>query len=134
VSDQLHQQALLAAMGGLMKPAVSHGKREVGNIDLYNRPKVSNPEGGTSTVYSMSFIDEDPKSPRFGKEVLVPRADGGRILSEDEAIARYYETGNHMGAFDSPQEANAVADRIHQDYERGKYDMRPAVSHVKGQK
>lgn len=131
MSDQLHQQALLSALGG-MTPAASHGRREPGNIDLYNRPKVPNPQGGTSTVYSMSFLDEDPQSPRYGKEVLVPRADGGRILTEDEAIERYYQTGKHMGAFDTPQEATAHAETVHNDYAAGKYEMRPVVSHPRG--
>lgn len=131
--SQLHQQALLAALGD-MKPVASHGRREAGNIDLYGRPEVPNPAGGNSTVYSMSFQDEDPRSPRFGKEVLVPLADDGRILSEEEAIDRYYQTGKHLGAFDTPQEANANAERIHNEYEAGKYRIRPAVSHQRGQR
>jgi hypothetical protein len=130
----LHQQALIAALGGVMKPAASHGRREGGNIDLYERPEIANPAGGNSTVYSMSFLDEDPQSPRFGKEVLVPLADGGRILSEEEAINQYYKTGKHLGAFDTPDEANANAERIHNEYEAGKYRIRPAVSHQRGQR
>lgn len=125
----MDQDALLSLLGQ-MKPVASHGRRDDGNIDLYERPKVPNPEaGGTSTVYSMSFVDEDPQSPRFGKEVLVPRADEGRILSEAEAREKYYRVGKHLGAFDTVAEAKAAAKTIHEDYERGRYDMRPAVSH-----
>lgn len=112
-----------------MRPAVSHGQTAPGTIDLYERPKVPNPDGGISTVYSMSFTDEDPQSPRYGLEILVPRADEGRILTEAEAMQKYYQTGQHMGAFNTPEEANAAAEAIHNDYARGKYDMRPAVSH-----
>lgn len=122
-------KALLSLLG--MTPAASHGRPEQGNIDLFDRPKVPNPKGGTSTVYSMSFQDEDEQSPRFGQEVLVPRADEGRILSEDEARKKYYKTGHHLGAFRTPDEATAYAKQLHDDYERGKYEMRPAVSHKK---
>src|SRR5208283_605736 len=63
-----------------------------GNIDLYNRHKIPNPRGGTSTVYSMSFEEN-------GKEILVPKAADGRILSDKEAIERYHKTGEHLGIF-----------------------------------
>ena len=129
--NQMHQQALMAVLSGL-RPVPSHGRTAPGNIDLYERREIPNPDGGISTVYSMSFTDEDPNSPRFGKEILVPRADEGRILTEDEAIDKYYRTGRHMGAFDTPQEANAAAEAIHNDYARGKYRVRPAVSHARG--
>lgn len=91
------------------------GLVEPGNIDLYNRPKISNPKGGTSTVYSTSF-EED------GKEVLVPRAADGRILTEQEARDRYHRTGEHLGKFDTPEHATAYAKQLHQDYALGLYD------------
>jgi len=107
-----------------MRPVPSHGQVEPGNIDLYDRPKVPNPNGGTSTVYSASFnID--------GDEVLLPLADDGRILSEDEAVERYRRTGRHLGRFLDPASATAYAEQLHRDYANGRYDMRPAVSHPK---
>lgn len=90
-----------------------------GNIDLYDRPKVPN-QGGSSTVYSASF-DID------GREVLLPLADDGRILSDDEAIDRYRRTGQHLGIFRTPQEATRFAERLHNDYAAGKYERRPDV-------
>lgn len=109
-----------------MRPVASHaagGVLEQGNIDLFNRPKVANPAGGTSTVFSSSFnID--------GKEVLLPLADEGRIFTEEEAIEKYRRTGQHLGIFDSPQAASAYAEQLHADYEGGKYEpMRPVASH-----
>jgi hypothetical protein len=90
-----------------------------GNIDLYNRPKVAN-RGGTSTVYSASFnID--------GQEVLLPLADEGRILTEDEAIAKYRRTGKHLGKFKTPEAATAYAKQLHDDYEAGRYERRPVT-------
>ena len=88
-----------------------------GNIDLYHRPAVPNPEtGGYSTVYSTSFADDQ------GREILVPRAADGKILSEPEARARYYRTGEHLGVFKDPASATAYARQIHNEYDSGKYN------------
>lgn len=91
------------------------GLLEPGNIDLHGRPEITNPNGGISTVYSMSFGDDK------GREVLVPRAAAGKILSEKEAKDRYYRTGEHLGIFDSPEHATAYAEKLHKEYESGKY-------------
>lgn len=112
-----------------MRPVASHPRQEPGNIDLYDRPEIPNGDG-ISTVYSMSFMDEDPGSRTYGSEVLVPLADG-RILTPQEAIQRYYQTGRHLGAFATPDDATAYAQRLHEDYEAGRYRMRPAVSHAR---
>jgi hypothetical protein len=40
------------------KASPNDGLIEKGNIDLYNRPSITNPKGGKSTVYSTSFGDE----------------------------------------------------------------------------
>lgn len=54
-----------------------------------------------------------------GKEILVPRVavDGSRILSPQEAIDQYHKTGQHLGMFDSPEEATKVAIQLHKDQE-----------------
>mgnify|MGYP001593175329 FL=1 len=59
---------------------------QMGNIDLYNRPRVQNPDGSVSSIRSMGFnID--------GKEVLLPTvSDDGRIMSNEEAINQYRQT------------------------------------------
>lgn len=98
---------------------IRQGLVEPGNIDLYERPKIPNPQGGTSTVFSMSFEEN-------GQEILVPRAADGRILSEKEAIDRYRKTRQHLGKFKTSQDADSYAQSLHQDYASGKYDKRPA--------
>lgn len=90
------------------QPSVS-GQLEPGNIDLTNRPQVKNPDGTTSTVRSISFGEN-------GKEILVPTvSDDGRILSNEDAIKTYHNTGRHLGIFDTPENATKYAQKLHQD-------------------
>ena len=83
-----------------------------GNLDLTKRPKYKNPDGTISTVDSFS-INEN------GKEVLLPTivwgADGKpKRLTEDEAIKHYRATGEYLGKFNSVDEANTYAKKLHQ--------------------
>jgi hypothetical protein len=80
-----------------------------GNIDLNHRPVVHNEDGTISTEQSFSFYDEDT-----GKEVLIPTVINGQIVSEDEAIDHYYETGEYLGMFDTWQEADEYAEKLHE--------------------
>ena len=79
-----------------------------GNIDLNNRPQVKNADGTTSTVRTISVgID--------GKEYLIPTVtDDGRVVSDEEAIELFKKTGRHFGAFDTPENATAYAQALHQ--------------------
>ena len=91
------------------------GLIERGNIDL-RRPSIPNPEGGDSTVYSASF--------NFGgEEVLLPLADEGRILTEEEAIEKYQRTGQHLGKFSTTEAADAYGEQLHDEYQSNKYAM-----------
>lgn len=99
-SGRAQTQAGLAPVDGQAAP---------GNIDLTHRPVVKNGDGSISTVRSMSFQDRD------GKETLVPTvaADGSGILSNKDAIAQYDKTGQHLGKFNTPEQADAYANRLH---------------------
>jgi hypothetical protein len=88
------------------------GRTDVGNIDLANRPQVKNADGSVSTVRSMSF-EED------GKEILVPTVSpDGKILSDEQAIDLYHQTGQHLGKFDTAEHADAYAKALHDTQDR----------------
>ena len=79
-----------------------------GNINLSNRPEVMNPNGDVSTVRSMSAnID--------GREVLMPTvSEDARIMSDEEAVQQYLRTGRSLGLFNTPEEATAYAQQLHE--------------------
>lgn len=97
-----------------------------GNIDLTNRPQYKYPDGRTATVESMSFGNDEG-------EILVPtisRDDKGNPikLTDDEAIQRYYDTGEYLGKFDTVDESNKYADWLHRQQEN--YYLQPQRSMV----
>ena len=80
--------------GGLIAP---------GNIDLSSRIQLQNPDGTISTIESISIGTDEG-------EVLIPTiSPDGQRLSEDEAIRLYESTGQHLGIFRTPAEADAFA-------------------------
>lgn len=92
------------------------GQYQKGNINLNDRPIVQNKDGSFSTVRSMSF---QPSEGEFaGKEVLIPTiSDEGKVWSEEEAIDNFNQTGNHLGVFDTIEDANTYAQQLHKDQE-----------------
>lgn len=93
------------------------GMKRAGNIDLLNRPVVHNPDGTISTVRTISIGTDEG-------EVLIPTVSpDGRILSPDEAIQLYRQTGQNLGVFGSPDDATAYAKALHNQqaqYYRGR--------------
>jgi hypothetical protein len=93
--------------------AKSAGLIESGNINLTKRPVVTNKDGSISTVRSISFKPMDENV-----EVLIPTVVNGKIVSDNEAIAHYKKTGEHLGKFKTTEAANAYAEKLHKEQDR----------------
>ncbi len=96
-------------------PQGPQGMIAPGNIDLSNRPVVHNPDGSISTVRSISFSDES------GREILIPTVRVGldRVMTNDEAIAYYQQTGQFLGVFDNAKDADAYGVAVHNQQANG---------------
>lgn len=77
-----------------------------GNINIDNRPVVINEDGSISTEISFS-VEID------GLEVLLPTVINGGIVSQEEAIQHFLSTGEHLGMFSTPEEAEVYAYVLH---------------------
>lgn len=97
------------------------GLLEPGNINLKNRPKVKNDDGSFSTVRSIS-VNMD------GKEVLIPTiSDDGKLLSNEDAIRNFKETGKNLGKFKDIDSANNYAEKLHNE-QANYYAKKPIFS------
>ena len=94
-------------MGALLSKLLPGKMIEPGNIDLNNRPVVPNGEG-YSTVRSKSFNMD-------GKEVLLPTVSAEQgLMTDEQAIQRYKDTGEHLGKFSSARAATKYALALHE--------------------
>ena len=82
---------------------------QAGTLDPARQPAVQDAHGNISTVRTIGINDN-------GREVNIPTVplEGGRIMSNDEAVQRYRDTGNHLGKYDTPEAAGAAAEALHQ--------------------
>lgn len=84
------------------------GLKRKGNLDPYDRKVLRNADGSVSTTRSFSIGTDEG-------EVLIPQVVDGKLLSKDQAIARYRQSGENLGVFDSPEHADAYAQALHND-------------------
>jgi hypothetical protein len=101
------QEKLVAGTVGRVEEMGLIGQLEQG-IDLSNRPQVKNPDGSTSTIRSISINEE-------GREILLPTVINGKVVSNEEAIAHYHQTGEHLGVFADQQSADQMAQKLHEE-------------------
>ena len=79
-----------------------------GNIDLHNRPVVRNSDDSISTVLSITVGFGD-------KTYVLPRVVGGKVVSNQEAIDHFRQTGEHLGAYDKQKDAEDYSQRLHEE-------------------
>lgn len=100
----------LSGSAPLATPEAVPGMVEKGNIDPFDRPLLFNADGTHSTTRSFSIGVN-------GKEVLIPRVYDGQDHTEAQAVAHYRATGQHLGVFDTPEDADAYAVKLHNQQE-----------------
>lgn len=91
------------AKGGFAKG--DFAVKKPATLPLGVRDAVKNPDGSTSTVRTISIGTDEG-------EVLIPTVIGGRVVSDEEAIQHYERTGEHLGVFNSPEEATRYAKKL----------------------
>lgn len=113
--DLVSARRLLAEGSREWRPALPHdlskvgGVVEKGNIDIDNRKVEHRPDGSIATVESFSFNFD-------GVEVLIPTVIDGKKVSNDEAIAHFMKTGEHLGKFKTPEAATEYAIKLHENH------------------
>lgn len=94
------------ATPAFVPPSKVKGLVSPGNIDLGNRPIIKNQDGTISSERSFSIGTDEG-------EVLIPRIFDGKDHTEVEAVEHYRKTGEHMGIFKTPEDADAYATAVH---------------------
>lgn len=77
-----------------------------GNINLEDRPKVWNKDGGYSTVKTITAEFD-------GKTVLLPTIINGKEVTPKEAKEHYVKTGEHLGIFKNQNDADKYDEQLH---------------------
>lgn len=93
---------------GTYMVGVPEGMIAPGNIDLAHRPTVHNPDGSISTVRSITVGGDNGS-------YLLPTVVGNRVVSNDDAIKHWQQTGEYLGAFDTEDAADAYAQSLHEE-------------------
>jgi hypothetical protein len=89
-------------------PSNAQGLQVPGNLNLHQRPVVHNSNGSISTVRSATVGNDQ------GQQVLIPTVIPGRGIVPIDQAQKYYEmTGQHLGIFDTPENADDYAVQLH---------------------
>ena len=72
---------------------------------------IKNKDGSISTVRSITVGFDDGT-------YVIPTAVNGKIVSNEEAIAHFKKTNQHLGLFKNGKDAEAYAQTLHEDQEK----------------
>jgi hypothetical protein len=108
LEEMLKGKTPLLAKGGLVEKYAEGGPVVPGNIDLHSRPVVRNADDSISTVLSITVGFGD-------KTYVLPRVVGGKVVSNQEAIDHFRQTGEHLGAYDKQKDAEDYSQRLHEE-------------------
>lgn len=100
--------------GSTFNTQTAQGMLKPGNVELWDRPVLHNPDGGYSTTSSMSIGTD-------GGETLIPTVINGKRLSTQDAIDHFKQTGENLGTFDTPENADTYATALH-NAQAARYD------------
>ena len=106
-NDRLREASSKSSADRLLEALLYRPDMGRGNIDLNHRQVVTDSDGTIHTELSKSFNFD-------GQEVLLPTVVNGQIVSDQDAIAHYRKTGEYLGKFSSPDEADAYAQALHE--------------------
>lgn len=114
ISQNINQVPLSDAVSHHNVPDIKKPKGlvQAGNIDLNDRPHVKRDDGKISTVDSIT-IEED------GRFIVIPKvAPWGEVLTPKEAIDLYHEEYEHLGVFETQEDADKFAEQLHKSEEQ----------------
>lgn len=103
----------------LTKLTMAPGQLEPGTIDLHNRPVVPNLDGSISTVRSVTVTDNQGRAYLIPTVIKDPRyPGGGRVVSGQQALQHFQQTGQHLGVFKNEAAADRYAESLHNEQAR----------------
>ncbi len=113
------------ALSGMVQPAAMSRKRQKpvepiipGNLPMGIRQQVKNPDGSISTVRTISIGTDQG-------EVVIPTVIGGRVVSDEEAIRHFEQTGENFGIFRTIQDASTFAKELSRSHGEGLKKRKP---------
>lgn len=120
-SSPVMDQALQRVLSKNSPPSLPAGMVAPGNLDLYDRPAVKNPDGSLSSLYSSSRSEGD-SSGNSPYETLVPGVtEQGKRVEPDQGWQNYQRTGRNLGTFIDVPSADRYAEQLHLDADAGRY-------------
>ena len=111
IARDIRENGFIQASARVEPPPGFMDEGEVGNIDVSKRGPVPTGGGQVATVRSIG-IEEN------GEHIVIPTVVGNKIVSDDEAVQHYHETGEYLGKFKDQASADTFAQTLHESEEK----------------